>query len=358
LHLIETQAASVGIVPRQIFAVPHPKRLIMPTQPNFGNARFVPLFRLSIPARHLHFHRNLLFIVRADSTVLTLTFAKTAKAARPEFESSVLGSISQFLSIPAEEGTVTAHSFAYFVNAGRLVSTSLWDGSFHVFRIDAGQLSHSVTVRQKFALLATLHFAGESLLLASWRDSSLTLWNLADARAAQQPLYRKTPHLAAVVDVDVNHGLRLIASLDKGRECILSMLDDGGFVRAFAVDGTDALQRVMLFAAGFVAVLGHGRAAGAPGATVRACGIDGRAIARVDFAEVAVEWCRAEFETTLSALAVAFRGGRVVVFRAPDLAVLCDVRCTEEVRLLAFAVQLNCFVAGTAAGEVCILSLD
>jgi hypothetical protein len=39
--------------------------------------------------------------------------------------------------------------------------------------------------------------------LTAWRDSSLALWNLADAGSQPQPVYRVTPHHARGADVDV-----------------------------------------------------------------------------------------------------------------------------------------------------------
>jgi hypothetical protein len=68
------------------------------------------------------------------------------------------------------------------------------EGGFHVFNVGATPIA---AVRRRFSAVIALSEAGGMLLLAAWRDSSLTMCDLSDAKSAQRPLYRKTPHRTA-----------------------------------------------------------------------------------------------------------------------------------------------------------------
>jgi hypothetical protein len=248
-------------------------------------------------------------------------------------------------------------SFAFLEEIGRFASSSPWDNSFNVFKIEANSIAPVASARQKFSLLSTIHWAGKSLLLSSWRDSSLTLWNVADTKSALNPLYRKRLHVASLVDVEANPQLRLIASVDKNRKCILSMLDTGTFVRAFAIEGDDALARLLLFSAGYLLVLSKLESAAAVTTKVRVYGINGRKIAEAAFESEIADWCRAEFDTWMSAVAIAFRKGPFVALAVPTLAVACTVHADEQIGVLAFSPQMSSFFAGTESGKVLILNV-
>jgi hypothetical protein len=251
-----------------------------------------------------------------------------------------MGSIYEFVVIPPSE--TVSKSFVFLSEVGKFVSSSIWDNSFHIFKADSTSVTHQASVRQKFSLLSTLTHAGGSLVLASWRDSSLTLWDLAETRP-QSPLYRKTPHLTSLVDVDASPRFGLMASLDKTRKCILSWLENGLFLREFKVEGEDSLEKLTLFAGGYCAILGRTE----NGSVIRVFGLNARKIGDIGFPEAAREWCKLEFETALSALAIGFDGGKLRILRLPDLLILSELQCREETQALAFSAQANCLaVAG------------
>jgi hypothetical protein len=261
-----------------------------------------------------------------------------------------MGSIYEFVVIPPSEAV--SKSFVFLPEIGKFVSSSIWDNSFHIFRADPASVAHQASVRQKFSLLSTLTHAGGSLVLASWRDSSLTLWDLAEIRP-QTPLYRRTPHLTSLVDVDASPRLGLIASLDKTRKCIFSWLETGLFVREFKVDGEDNLEKLALFTGGYCAVLGRTEG----GSVIRVYGLNARTIGEAEFPEFAGESCKLEFETAVSALAVAFDGGKLRILRLPDLLVLTELQYREEIQALAFSVHANCLaVAGKT--ELALVHFD
>jgi hypothetical protein len=341
LKTVQGQASNVGIIPRQVFAAPHPKRIVAPARPSFARAALAPLVRLT-GTRFAQFARGALWCLAGDCELSAIALGR-----RPDVRS--MGSVADFASLPPAESA--AKAFALLPDAARFIASSTWDNSFHVFKADGGPLAHLTSVRQRFSLLSAITPAGGALVLASWRDSSLTLWDLAEGRP-QRPLYRKMPHIASLVDVDVSPQLGIIASLDKARKCILSRIDTGAFVREFVIEGEELLERVMVFAAGYCAV----QASGAGGA-LRLFGINARKIAERRFTEEVVGWCRCEWECALSAAAIAFAGGAVRIVRMPDLEVVCEVRALEDAQALAFSPQGNCLaVAGKT--EVALLSFE
>jgi hypothetical protein len=244
---------------------------------------------------------------------------------------------------------------SFVLNFGIFVIGSPWDNSFHVFAVDPSALTHIGSVRQKLSLLSTLNFAGKGLLLASWRDSSLTLWNLREMPMSR-PLYRRAPHFTSVVDVDADASLGLIASLDKNRKCIFSLLGSGAFQRSFQIEGNDSLQRIMLFAAGYLLVLSQADGADAS-ARIRVYGVNGRKIDEILVPETVTELCPAQFATWVSVVAVGCASGRVILVTIPDCRPVADLRARDAVVSIAFSIQLNCFVVGSKNGEVTQIDL-
>jgi hypothetical protein len=357
LKVIQTQASSLGIVPRQIFTSPHPKR-IAPIQPNFANVQLTVLLDLGTIPQYLYLSRNVLYILSNACLLHSLTFPKSFRTTKFEPEVHLLGSLHEFLINSRDGDVIPSKSFVFLLHIGRLVISSLWDNTFHVFKIDSNSVSHLMSVRQKFSLLSTLNPAGESLLLASWRDSSLTLWNLAEAKSPLRPLYRRTPYLTSVVDVEANCSLGLVASLDKTRKCIFSMLDTGTFTRTFDVKGNDSLEKLILFSSGYLAVLSELVLANSATTTVRLYGVDTKLVCEREFDGLVAELCRVEFENALSGLAIAFKSGRLLMLRIPDLEMLFDLESQQQLNLITFSTQINALIIGTKTGELRIVSFD
>jgi hypothetical protein len=242
----------------------------------------------------------------------------------------------------------------------RFISSSTVDDSFQVFRIDGSYITYTSSVRQRSSLLATLTYAGPNALLASWRDSSLTLWTLADSRGCVQR-YRQSPHLASVVAVDVSPVLRLIASLDKNRKCILSFLRTGQFARQFAVEEESSEQsfiKVMLFGGGYVAVLSSVKTADGITTVMRLYGINGKKLADFSFPEAVADCCKFETELAVSAVALAFSGGRFMLLGMPDGRVMLDIQTDQKLGLLQFVPQFGGFLAASAENEICFITLE
>jgi hypothetical protein len=316
LTLVQTQASNMGITPRQIFKEPHPRRGIVPLFPRFRGPQLRVLLKLNVPPRAVFVDEKRVYILGTDSGFQWIKFPEIGSKVAFVPECVPMGSISQFLAQSPDEA-IPSKSFAFFSSFGRFVSSSIWDNCFHVFKCDHTTITHNVSLRQKFALISTLNYAGETLLLTSWRDSSLTLWNLASR--SHKPLYRTTPHLTSVVDVDVSVSLGLIASLDKGRKLIFSLLRTGKFVRSVQVEGSDVLQRIILFSAGYVAVLSESGSETLRKSAIRLYGLNTIQVGAIQFDELVVEWTRAEFGPGLTGVALAFKSGRISILQLPAL---------------------------------------
>jgi hypothetical protein len=286
--------------------------------------------------RHIAVCGETVFVLQEDWQLASIAIARPALA--------VIGAIARFM----HDGDAPAKSFAVLPEAARFVASSLFDDAFHIFRTDAG-LTHVASLRQRFSLLATVSAAGGPLLLTAWRDSSITLWNVVEAAA----VYRIMPHFTTVVDVDVDPELRLIASLDESRNCVLSTLTTGRFVRSFRIDGDERVEKITLFTSGFVAVAAVGEGPGVK-TVLSVHGIDGKKTAQVAFEDEIGAWAKGEFESGLGCLAVGFRGRALMVMRVPDLALLTERTTAAPIVAVDFSVSLGAFVIADTTGRIAI----
>jgi hypothetical protein len=244
-------------------------------------------------------------------------------------------------------------AFAFMPDAARLAAAAPADSAFHVFRLEPGALAHAESCRQRFSSIAAVCQAGGPLLLTAWRDSSIRLWSVARAPAL---LYRTAPHLTSIVDVEANAAARIIASVDKNRTCALSMLHSGKLLRSFPVDGDDAIRRIAVFNAGWVAVLAQAEAPDARAVVVRAFGVDGRKVGEARIGGEAKEWAKAEWACALNCIVVALAGGRVVFLRLPTLPVVAEFVADVQIVALSFCRSSDSFVVAAADGSIWTLA--
>jgi WD40 repeat protein len=291
--------------------------------------------------------QNALYMIRKDYAIYSIQFPKVSKGS---IQATLVGSVLDYVTVM---GTIPPRAFLHFPQVGKFVTGTPPDCCFHVFKIDISSLSHSDSFRQPFSLLSTLNYGGGSLLLMSWRDSSLVLWDLSK----QDPLvYRTTPHLKAIVDVESNPNLKLIASLDTSRQCVLSYLHSGKFLRSFVVDGTDTLQKLALFSHGFVTILSEPELTDGKKSVIRLYGIDTRKLGDdMSFHGEVLEWAKLEYDCGLHVLAIAFRNRRFMLLRIPDLEVLHDTVTDSLIIGISLLRQENSIVLTTADGEIWIL---
>jgi hypothetical protein len=351
LARVQSIANTVGVIPKQIFQQPHPKRTFVPRSHNLEGCQLETVFSLGSTPRFLFAMGASLCVLNRDCSLSALPLMKFIKHGQPLL-ASPLGSIRDFLVLPTTEGETPSKSFAFILDSCYFVSSSLWDNSFHSFKIDSNTITHCNSHRQKFSLLSTLHYAGGSRLLTSWRDSSLTLWNLSRSQPGEKPLYRATPHLSTIVDLDVNPTLRLIASLDKTRKCVFSSLDTGRFVRAFEVDGQDLLARVVLFSAGFVAIVSEVKRTEGVRSTIRLFGIDTRQICRREIEGAVSIAGKAELDFGMNVLMLGFVSGNFRVLKIPMLETVVDRSCEKEIVSVGYSSSCHAFLVSVVGGDI------
>jgi hypothetical protein len=341
---VQAVAQNVGIAARQLFPSAHPTRNFLPRIPSFVGFSRVVLFPLRTPPVTVHLAGNVLYFMIGSCDVYSITIPKIVKG-RPPY--TRIGTVQNYVMAL----DITPRSFLLIPEIGRFIAGTPLDSCFHVFGIDSNSIWHSESFRQPFSLLSTLNYAGSSFLLTSWRDSSLILWNLA--KVVDNLIYRTTPHVASIVDVEANANLRLIASLDKSRKCVLSMLDSGSFVRSFVVDGTDSLQKILLFSHGFIAILSAVELPASKKSVIRLYGLDARKIGNdLVFHDGVSSWCKLEYDCGLYCLAVAFTSTRLLFLRISDLSVLADQETLHPIVALNFSSEDNRIVLTTSDGTI------
>ncbi|OHS99755.1 Beige/BEACH domain containing protein [Tritrichomonas foetus] len=363
LQAIQNHINTVGIIPGQLFTMPHPKRQYVPPMPKLfftKSPAMRELVQLNSAPRFSTVSGSTMFFLTKDLKFCSLTIPKNLKTSQTlQLNYQQIGSIDRFLIVPSNSSVTPSKSYAYLPSGGHFVSSSVWDNSFHVFRVEQTSLTHVFSQRQKHSLIANLSYAGGTFLLTSWRDSSLTLWNLKSPQ--QMPLYRVTPHLTSLVDIDANPTLRLIASLDKSRKLILSYLPTGRYIRAFDVKGNDELNKLMLLSNGYIVVASEFETSDRSSITtiIRVFGINTNQIAEVEFDGQMLLWCRAELDSGFDGIGLIFKNKQFVFLEIPTLKKIFQRNLPQKT-----IVSLNCipqylvFVLTDADGTVFYVDLE
>ena len=336
LLTIQSQAGNVGIIPRQLFTSPHPAKTSVIDVPRFSCAKIDFLFKLKGMPIHTFMVKDKLYFLDNECMLRSISLEKGAVMG----EDMPTGSLSKFL-ILGRNMSAPYKSFAYIPGLSRLVTSSLYDNTFNVFRLTSDTIIHMLSLRQKFSLLSTLNYAGGPYLLTSWRDSSLTLWDLSSNNL--EPVYRATPHASSLVDVEVSEKLTMIASLDKENNCILSMLMTGKFVRSFSINSPDPIQMILLFSSGFIGALAIAELPRRE-SSIYCYGIDGEKMSDVHFDQRVKMWQKVEFACSLCGVAVAFEDGRFIFVTIPELKILVDITTSHIVRFIMFVKEHNTFL--------------
>jgi hypothetical protein len=338
---VQEVARNVGIVPRQIFDHPHPEKSLLSLIPTLSLYRLEVLHTFPALPRAICISANVLYLVDAECGVWWMRLSR--KAILP----LRIGSIHPYVTNRAE---TLPRSFLMLPDIGRFVATSSWDSSFHVFKIDPSNVVHVDSIRQKFSFLQTLTAGGSSFLLTSWRDSSIRLSDLSVP--GTRYLYRITPHLTSIVDIDASPDARIIVSLDKSRKCVLSMLYTGKYIRSFGVDGSDVLEKVMLFSSGFIVVLSKIELPDVRKAIVRLYGLDTQKLAQVEFDDQVLDWTKAEFCCALDCIMISFVSKRCVFLEIPRLRMMLDIVTDEPFVMVKFCRAMDEFVAVAPDGKL------
>jgi hypothetical protein len=320
---IQEMARNVGMIPHQLFDRPHPPKTIIGVIPTFSEFTIEGICILQSLPKSVSVSGSRLYFVDEDCAVWYLRIRKGSVPIK-------IGSIHPYVP---NQAVTNRRSFVLLPAANRFVAS--WDNAFHVFEIDSTSITHIDAIRQRFSRLLTLTSPGGSLLLTAWRDASVRLSDLSVPGCPD--IYRIMPHLTSIVDIDVSHSAEIISSVDKERNCVLSMLSNGKRLRSFVIDGTDELQRVFIFGNGYVAFISHN--------VVRVYGIDGRKLAEETWNDKVLDWVKAEFQCALDCLVISFESKRLLVLRMPHLGVMLDIVTDVQFITLKFWRAMNSFIA-------------
>jgi hypothetical protein len=137
---------------------------------------------------------------------------------------------------------------------------------------------------------------------------------------------------------------------------VLSWLPNGRLVRSFEIDGSDSLERLILFSSGFVAVLSVLETPTSKNTKLLIYGIDARKVAQIDFEGEVVSWAKAEFDSHLSCLIVALSSMKFFIFRIPDLEQLMELESESAITAIVFSVYLNAAIVAESSGVVSMVS--
>lgn len=325
LKRIQIYASNSGIVPRQIFNIPHPKRgfslSVNLLQPN--ELKWTVIQRFKYPIIFIGKSPSMIPIVTAQCTLTAISLSGKWRAAIADgtINQKELLNLKKYITFPEisnDSITLSSRSFDYISESNMFIASSPWDSAFHVFRADANSSHYMFSQRQNYALISgvTIPFGTRSsTLVTRWRDSSISVWNLNKPATLR---YRAQPHQTTMVDVDASANLNTIVSCDKQRNVIISRLDSGHFIRAFTVDGDDTLLYLLVISAGYIVIAGEKKVQDKTLTTLRCYTINGIPISQYSYKSQLL--CITGVRTnTTPTIAVSFKDGYFALITVPNL---------------------------------------
>jgi hypothetical protein len=331
LAIVEAHAGNFGVVPHQIFTAPHPARTPRAGSPPRARGNM----KLPIAINDMFAHRGGIVAVGRDGTVAFLPARPGALA--PVTELQTIG------RLPPGHDYIT---FLPETGSGSRLVTGGSDG-IRVFSLEAAGLLSQAAFRERLAAVTALVPAGDALVFAAWGNAGLTMWSLTGGE--QTRVWRRAPHGSPVVAIAASAPLRTVASVDKARRCILSTLDGGKVVRAFAVDGTDPILRLLLAPGGFIAVAGA--------TFIKLYDLSAVKVAEIELGEAITSWTVGESYCGNVCLAVAKEFG-LTLLRIPELTIFAEIAIERRIAIVLFASHLKLFLVGTREGEVIRVNID
>jgi len=360
LRQIQMHASNTGMIPKQLFVIPHPKRSSLISIPRFSFTQkryeLFPIISISNSILYMAVNMTSIYIVNSASEIVSIALPSKSKQQQIISVPTIIGQIQRFLMIPDKSSVTESKSFAFFPEINRLIASSLWDSSFHVFKLDGGSVTHSFSQRQKFALISSLSYAGKSYLLTSWRDSSLTLWDIQ--KSNKIPVYRVSPHLTSLVDVDSDVVLDLIVSCDKGKNVILSSLSSGRFIRSFVAGGEESLSRVLIFDQGYILLATELQSSGGYLSVLKLYNLNTRLLSTYTSSSPIVSWCRIDINPGSSLVAVAYSSGKVVLITLPNMKELFSIRATSKIISMSYSPITYSLICADTEGRIFLIDFE
>lgn len=330
LQTIQFTAGNVGIIPRQLFTSPHPSVDIKLKRPISSHKILV----------ELQGRPTFVGISSSNKSIIaTMPNSQVLSVPLNGLPASI-GSLQQTMIM---EGTTTK-SFAMFSEIQKFVASSPWDSCFHIFKLDSSMVQLH-TERQMFSLMVAIQPVGKAHLLTTWRDSSISLYNIDNP----QQLYRITPHHASVVDFDASQCLDMIVSADKDSHIVVSRLVSGAFIRTFMSD--DQVQKVALIDDGYIII-----ASGSQSTKVTVYTVNGEIVANPSFDAKITSWVTVkDSKSGLTHIIVAFDDGQVIEYNVPFMQEVASVNIGDTLTSLSYDSSQN-IIAGASSNGICIVN--
>jgi hypothetical protein len=309
---IQNHAGSFGIIPRQLFTVPHPRRLPIPQMNRV--LEFVPYYRSQTEILFLSSGRQLVYFMSGDGL----------------FHRIRRGQLDSEWQIPPGFGF--GAKSAVFPVTNFVVLTSPSGDSIHLFHIEA-TLTHIHSFRQQFSDLTSLTSGGRRILVVLSRDGTLFVWNFG----TQECLYQVNYHLASAVDAAACETLRMVASLDSSRRVVLIELWSGSFLRSFnLIDNGAVPARLMLLEDGYIVALSECRAGNEEQTIIQVYGINTNLLGVYDKDRKSTAWWGIARISKPAMIAVAFADGSFVLLATPDAQVFASLTFADPITQIAF----------------------
>ena len=239
---------------------------------------------------------------------------------------------------------ITSRSFCIFTDSNLFVISSMWDSAFHIYKFDQNSLNHVFSMNQNNSLILSLCALKNNMLLTSWRDSTLILWNLNDIGTNTEPVYKISPHHDGLTLYDANDDLGLIISCDKTKNIVLSDLVSGQFIRTFHFQKKGVITNIVLFSSGYVAFATEKSKMDVNITKICIYSINSNYIGSYKVISKLKCWCKIEPKSGSQLLALAFENGKINIIRVSSIKEILSYRTDKIVISMNFNQELfTCF---------------
>ncbi|OHS97284.1 hypothetical protein TRFO_09568 [Tritrichomonas foetus] len=360
IEAASTHAVMFGIIPRQIFNGPHPQRKTLPSIPRFTTCNHVKhAMQMPFDVTFACLYKNTMICALSSDSRVWVTPKLRGQGIFQNY-----GSITRYvIGTPNRNNQIEIQKKLFATVSDYFISSSTWDNAFHVFKIEQG-LPHCYLQSQMHSLISSVINAGRNLLLTAWRDSSLSLWDIGSA--GKEQIYRVTPHLTSIVDIDVDTTLQMFASLDKSRNLVLSYLLNGRFVRSFEIPGNDTLKKLTLISNGYIIIASsieenhypHGE--NTVSTIIRVFGLNSDLLGEFTIQDEEIsQWGKAEFDNGYDGIGIVFQSGRFMFIEIPTMKIIfsTSIRGENFVSVL-FISHLLSFLIIDSCGIVSCITVE
>jgi len=252
LLLIQNVADSIGIVPKQLFTTPHPKKL-MKSVFDFS------MLSKSLVINVLHKGVGLINVFCDDCNIyLVSVFYEIYQI--PILSNNQIDLKSFISNSPLKPGLNEAKNISKYKNMAfnadskRFISLSIDENIFRVFSITKKSITLDMSVRSQNTMYSMLITTGRSFIMTSHQDFSLYLWDFSGS-VPLSPLYRITPQASSLADFDISNDLDLVITVSKDKIISMNHLYSGKYIKTCQVFDEGEIQKIGLVSSGYIYVV-------------------------------------------------------------------------------------------------------